>query len=95
MMLFPIENSVQDTPAPNLKIDDTKIRRDFLDTVDKSLIMVATYLWAEALKSLFTPEGLFKEVAHFGPWVVAILATFLAAVGTQFLSFGMTTLGAR
>lgn len=79
MLLFPDMATSKPTSAPGLQLDATKARRDFFETISKSLIVVATYLWAEALKTLFNKHG-------YGPWYLAVCGTCLAAVGTQYLS---------
>lgn len=62
-------------------IDSKKFKRDFVDTIDKSLILLATYLWGEALKSLFDPsKGVFKTMGRLGPWIVAVVATCIVAL---------------
>lgn len=57
----------------------------FYTTMTTALATVAALMWADAIKSLFTARGVFAKHAHAGPWIVAVLATVLAVLGTQAL----------
>lgn len=57
----------------------------FYSTMTTALATVAALTWADAFKSLFTGKGMFARHATAGPWIVAVLATILAVVGTRAL----------
>lgn len=53
--------------------------------VQDALIVVAGFTWAEAFKSLFADGGTFEKARQYGPFLVAVLATILAVIGTRVL----------
>lgn len=57
----------------------------FYTTMTTALATVAAITWADAFKSLFTGRGVFAKHAAAGPWIVAMLATVLAVIGTRAL----------
>ncbi len=57
----------------------------FYTTMTTALATVAALTWADAFKSLFASRGVFAKHATAGPWIVAVLATILAVIGTRAL----------
>jgi hypothetical protein len=57
----------------------------FYTTMTAALATVAALTWSDAFKTLFAARGVFAKHAAAGPWVVAVLATVLAVLGTRAL----------
>jgi hypothetical protein len=70
------------TPPPPL---NEQLPTIFYATMTTALGTVAALSWTDAIKSVFAPKGLVPTSATLGPWVVAILATLLAILGTRVL----------
>lgn len=75
-------NSAAVTAPPPL---GQAIPTTFYATMTAALATVAALTWTDAFKSLFTARGIFAKHAHSGPWIVAVLATVLAVIGTRAL----------
>lgn len=69
-------------PPPPLK---QQLPITFYTTMTTALGTVAALTWTDAIKSLFVAKGVFAASAHVGPWIVAVMATALAILGTRAL----------
>lgn len=74
--------STTPTAPPPLK---QQLPITFYATMTAALGTVAALTWTDAIKSLFAAKGIFATSAHIGPWIVAVLATVLAILGTRAL----------
>jgi len=70
------------TPQPSLKEQTPLI---FYTTMTTALGTVAALAWTDAIKSVFSATGIFPTGPEVGPWVVAVLATVLAIMGSRVL----------
>lgn len=66
------------TPSPDLQ-------DEFAKTINDALIIVASFTWIEALKSLFAENGIFYKAGVYGPWIIAVFATIFAALARRYL----------
>ena len=78
MNLFP-EETAAPTPAPLQKVWN-RFEFSFADSLDRALVTVTAFTWADAIKSLFAPTGPLKFLEASGPWIGAVLVTVLAVV---------------
>lgn len=67
----------------------------FRNTITTALGTVAALTWSDAIKTLFTPGGLFSMSTMWGPWIVAIVATSIAIWGSRLLAIVVNKVEAR
>lgn len=58
----------------------------YASVINNASTIVTAFLWAEAIKSMFAPKGVFRMAAHYGPWMTAIFATCIALVLNKFFN---------
>lgn len=63
-----------------------QLPKAYATTINTALTVVTGFLWAEAIKSLFAPNGALEVAAQYGPWVTAAVVTFATVYIGSFLS---------